>query len=65
MAFKASKKEIIKKVFTPKISPKNNLDKQEIELMLDTIKKSNFKGSDLDLLYKLVIKLQNQYINIK
>ena len=64
MAFKANKKEILKKVLPSNFS-KNNLDKQEIELMLDIIKKSNFKGSDLELLYKLVIKLQNQYINIK
>jgi hypothetical protein len=45
-------------------SPKDNLDKQEIEFILNTIKESNFKGEDLDILYKLVIKLQNQYVKL-
>lgn len=44
--------------------PKDNLDKQEIEFILNTIKESNFKGEDLDILYKLVIKLQNQYVKL-
>jgi len=41
------------------------LEKQEIEFILNTIKESTFKGKDLDMLYKVVVKLQNQYVNIK
>ena len=42
----------------------SNLDKQEIEFILNTIKESNFKGEDLDTLYKVVVKLQNQYVKL-
>lgn len=44
---------------------KNNLDKQELTLILNMIKETKFKGEDIELLYKLVIKLQNQYLKIK
>jgi len=44
--------------------PPDNLEKQEIEFILNTIKDSNFKGEDLDILYKTVVKLQNQYVNL-
>jgi len=44
--------------------PTDSLDKQEIEFILNTIKESNFKGEDLDTLYKVVIKLQNQYVKL-
>ena len=47
-----------------KPSPTDNLDKQEIEFILNTIKESNFKGEDLDILYKVVVKLQNQYVKL-
>lgn len=42
----------------------DNLEKSEIEFILNTIKDSNFKGEDLDILYKTVVKLQNQYVNL-
>jgi len=48
----------------PKPTPPDNLEKQEIEFILNTIKDSNFKGEDLDILYKTVVKLQNQYVNL-
>ena len=41
-----------------------NLSKQEIEVLLNLIKNSNFKGEVLELLYILVIKLQKQYKNL-
>lgn len=44
--------------------PPDSLDKQEIEFILHTIKESNFKGEELDILYKIVVKLQNQYIKL-
>jgi len=42
----------------------DNLEKNEIEFILNTIKESHFKGEDLDTLYKTVVKLQNQYIKL-
>jgi len=42
----------------------NNLDKSEIEFILSLIKNSNFKGENLDILYKIAVKLQNQYTDI-
>jgi len=48
---------------TPTPHP-DSLDKQEIEFILHTIKHSNFKGEDLDVLYKTVVKLQNQYTKL-
>jgi len=44
--------------------PLDNLEQQEIEFILHTIKHSNFKGEDLDVLYKTVVKLQNQYTKL-
>ena len=43
------------------LSP-NQLNVQEIEILLSLIKRSTFLGEDVEPLYKLIIKLQNQYI---
>ena len=40
----------------------NLLTPEEIEVILSLIKRSNFLGEDLDPLYNLVLKLQNQYL---
>jgi len=42
----------------------NNLDTTEIEFILSLIKNSTFKGENLDILYKIAVKLQNQYTDI-
>ena len=55
---------LLDKISYQKPTP-DNLEKQEIEFILNTIKESTFKGKDLDMLYKVVVKLQNQYVNIK
>ena len=65
MAFKANKKEIIQKVFSPKLSSKNNLDKKEITIILNLIKNTSFRGDNIEVIYNLILKLQNQYTNIK
>jgi hypothetical protein len=68
-------KKLIKKVmFHSKLGKKNNelidikegqistpLSKEEIEILLQSIKNSNFSGSVLDILYNLVYKLQTNY----
>lgn len=40
----------------------NQLTTKEIEVLLSMVKRSNFLGEDIEPLYNLVIKLQNQYI---
>jgi hypothetical protein len=39
-----------------------SLTKEEIELLLTTIKDCSFRGDALELLYSTVYKLQQQYI---
>ena len=41
------------------------LTKEEIQFLLSMIKQSTFQGEAVEMLYKLVLKLQNQYLNIK
>ena len=40
----------------------NQLTRQEIEVLLSMIKRTTFIGEDIEPLYHLVVKLQNQYI---
>lgn len=39
----------------------NQLSAKEIEVLLSMIKRTTFLGEDIEPLYQLVIKLQNQY----
>ena len=41
------------------------LTREELQFLLSMIKQSTFQGEAIEMLYKLVIKLQNQYISIK
>jgi hypothetical protein len=53
---------------SPSIQPQtqpqspNQLTVKEIEILLSMIKKTTFLGEDIEPLYNLIIKLQNQYI---
>jgi hypothetical protein len=40
------------------------LDQQELEFLLSRIKDMTFKGSELEILTKVVLKLQNRYIKL-
>ena len=40
----------------------NQLSAKEIEVLLSMIKRTTFLGEDIEPLYNLVVKLQNQYI---
>jgi hypothetical protein len=42
--------------------PPNQLSQQEIEVLLSMIKRTTFLGEDIEPLYTLIIKLQNQYL---
>lgn len=47
------------------IPSKNNLDKKEITIILNLIKNTTFKGDSLETMYNLVLKLQNQFSNLR
>jgi hypothetical protein len=40
----------------------NQLTAKEVEVLLSMIKRTTFLGEDIEPLYNLVVKLQNQYI---
>lgn len=42
-----------------------SLTRDELQFLLAMIKQSTFQGEAIEMLYKLVIKLQNQYITSK
>lgn len=42
----------------------NNLTKEEIALLINLIKQSTFQGENIESLYNLVLKLQNQYLSL-
>lgn len=39
----------------------NNLTKEELEFLLLSLKKTTFVGEHLEMLFNIVVKLQNQY----
>jgi hypothetical protein len=43
----------------------NQLSKKELEVLLNMVKEGTFKGVDIEPIYNMVIKLQDQYTNIK
>ena len=45
----------------PKEVNPNQLTIQEIEVLLSMVKRTNFLGEDIEPLYNLIVKLQNQY----
>ena len=53
------------KINNPLLSSKDSLDSNEIALILNLIKSSPFKGKDIEVIYNLVIKLQNQYTKLE
>ena len=41
------------------------LNKQELEVLLVLISNGTFKGTDLERIYKLAVKLQNEHDKLK
>ena len=56
--------EVIKAENPPLLS-KDSLDQKEITIILNLIKNTTFKGDNLETMYNLVLKLQNQFSNLK
>ena len=46
----------------PEDQSTNQLTTQEIEVLLSMIKRTTFLGEDIEPLYNLIVKLQDQYI---
>lgn len=45
----------------PKLD-KNKLSKEELELLLTLIKRSQFLGEHVEIVYNMTVKIQNQYL---
>jgi len=44
------------------VTQDHSLTREELQFLLSMIKQSTFQGEAIEMLYKLVIKLQNHYI---
>jgi len=62
---KLRKQSEVLKAENPQLLSQNSLDKKEITIILNLIKGTTFKGDNLETMYNLVLKLQNQYTNLK
>jgi hypothetical protein len=40
----------------------NKLEKEELELLINLIKRSSFLGEHVEIVYNIVLKLQNQFL---
>ena len=61
-----TKKQLKKQPKQTKIEfPKNSLDKQELSIILNLIKETSFKGEDIETMYNLILKLQDQYFALE
>ena len=56
-------KNIISKNNETQVSSVNQLDTQELEFLLNTLKQTMIMGEHVEMFYNLIIKLQNQYID--
>ena len=59
---KRSNKEI--KVNNPSLLSKDSLDQKEITIILNLIKNTSFRGDNIETIYGLILKLQNQYTKL-
>ena len=55
---------LVQQMETPIGVSNSKLDKVEIGIILTLIKQSTFKGEDLEQVYNMVVKLQNQIENV-
>lgn len=66
MGFSASNVLINNKVEESKKAPLPvlNLSKEEIEIVLNLVKDSHFKGEHVQKIFELVLKLQDYYVKL-
>ena len=53
------------KVNNPPLLSKDSLDQKEITIILELIKNTSFRGDNIETIYGLILKLQNQYTKLK
>jgi hypothetical protein len=46
----------------PTSSDDNKLSREELELLINLIKRSSFLGEHVEIVYNIVLKLQNQFL---
>jgi hypothetical protein len=46
----------------PTSSDDNKLSREELELLINLIKRSSFLGEHVEIIYNIVFKLQNQFL---
>jgi hypothetical protein len=46
----------------PTSSDDNKLSREELELLINLIKRSSFLGEHVEIIYNIVLKLQNQFL---
>lgn len=56
---------IINRIVPKKEQDPNQLTQQELEYLLNTLKNTTLVGDQVEMFYNLVIKLQNQFIEIQ
>ena len=52
------------KVNNPPLLSKDSLDQKEITIILELIKNTSFRGDNIETIYNLILKLQNQYTKL-
>jgi len=53
------------KINNPPLLSKDSLDKKEITIILNLIKNTSFRGDNIETIYGLILKLQNQYSKLE
>jgi hypothetical protein len=61
---KIRKQNPIKEVNNPPLLSKDGLDQKEITIILNLIKNTSFRGDNIETIYNLILKLQNQYAKL-
>jgi len=62
---KLRKSNKISKANNPPLFSKNSLDQKEITIILNLIKNTSFRGDNIETIYSLILKLQNQYTKLE
>jgi hypothetical protein len=52
------------KINNPPLFSKDSLDQKEITIILELIKNTSFRGDNIETIYGLILKLQNQYTKL-
>ena len=61
---KIKKQNEVTKANNPSLFSKDSLDQKEITIILELIKSTSFRGDNIETIYGLILKLQNQYTKL-